>query len=326
MLQIIFIVLLASTSGIVFAKSNADSKNTNELLTATEMILPRYQSLSLDKDFPASNLILDGSTLYIAGRRSIWKWNLKGKALRRINLFGKKEKGQLKGLTTDGISIMTAYDKGVFRVRKNPLRVLKYTHPMAVGGKTIALTGQSDKILWVHSKAIMNVDRYGQTLIPRFVKTGLKPGDKVLHDSIGGILWISRGNTIRRAVIGATIKSPEVVFESKKKILGIHLAGSQLMAHTARSVIRLNQEGKHLQSIPVTGSRELATMQILGNSHSYLFSDGLLEIFNLTSRTSRRYKLPLENARNAVLGVGEGVATVIDDGIPRAFSLSQRVN
>src|SRR5690606_5010760 len=153
--------------------------------------------------------------------------------------------------------------------------------------------GESDKVFWIHSRAIMHVDRYGRTLIPRYANTGLKAGDKVVFDANANILWIARGGNIQRVGLGDETPEPKTVFDAKNPILGLQLAGTQIMAHTSRSVIRLGGDGSHLGSIPVTGSRSLASMEIRAEQHAYLFTDGLLEVFDMRTKQLRRYRLPL---------------------------------
>jgi len=301
----------------------------DEVLSVNEAVLPRYQATTFDRDMPAVDLELHGNVLFVAGKKSLWAWNINGRTLKRFRLARDKSE-TLSQIDSDGVNLYLASARSLYEVNLDPLKILRYETPVTEGGTSIGFGGKQDQMWWIHTKALIRIDRYGKTLLPRYTKTGLAAGDIAVLDEIRNIIWTTDGRKVRRVDLQQEKDRSEQVFETQHKIEALTVYDGGIIGHTSSVAFRLDGEGNLVQSIPVTNGRKLLAMDIDGTTHNYLFDDGLLESFDVKARTATRYQVPLSEASAKPVGkirfqLRGKLLGLIENGAVRAFHLAAPV-
>jgi hypothetical protein len=298
---------------------------------ATELTLPAYKATALANDAPVKDVLLDSHTgAWLLTANALWRWEFATKSLRRLNLqrSGGTDAGDaspLARLGTDGLSVFAASDATMYQVQWRDGRIYRYTAKAALGGRTLGFAGDGDDFWMLHSKVLMRFDRYGKTLAPKY-KTpfldGLESGDRIVFDPGKRALWFATGKSVYAVDFTGEAAAPRAVFTASHPLLGLSRAGSELLAHTASTVVRLGLDGRQHGAIPVEGRRKLVAVSLTPDAHAYLFSDRLLEVYEPRARTLSRHRLPLDDAKavTRLRLVGDLVA-VLESGRGRIFRL-----
>jgi hypothetical protein len=300
-------------------------------MSVVEMALPAYQESSLQTDLPAKDIFFSSSNeLWILGKRSLWTWNISLKKLRRIPIAGVKSKPPgFKSLGTDGVSLFAAADNNLFQIQLEPNKIYRYLNPFAEQGKTLGLAGEGEHFYWLHTTALMQIDRYGKAVLPRIGNTALKASDIVILDTKTMEMFFVRGRRLVKVELAKKTIKERTLLKAEHKLLDLQFENPEkpdaghLLVHTAHTVLVIDRGGKVQQAIPVEGQRNLIAMRIRRDQHSYLFSDSLLESFDMRTKAGTRFVLPLENPDLVTkLQTYGNFAAIIEKGTPRLFSLA----
>lgn len=311
---------------------DAAASGTNEaegeaLGRASELLLPPYQLNALTKDLPASDLrFTDERTLTVLGKAALWQWQINAKALQRLTLWrDQKDISQtpLRYLGGDGVNLFAAADTTLFQIRWQQNQVFLY--PLASGTKVRGFAGHDDDFWLLHSTGLMQFDRYGKTLIPQTKLPYFTDAAWLAFDPAQRLLWAIRGSALLLTDLKQKKPQTHVVFTAQHPLRGLALledAGGDIMTHTDHAVLRFDPTGSLRQSFPVEGTRRLLAMAFNASSHAYLFSDQLLEVFDVQRRRGRRYRLPFADGEEiTAMQLSHQHIAFLEGGRPRLFRL-----
>jgi len=308
-------------------ESGAKKAEGEALGRASELLLPPYQLNAMTKDLPASDLrFTDEHTLTVLGKAALWQWHINTKALQRLTLWRDlEERSQtpLRYLGGDGVNLFAAADTTLFQIQWQQNKVFLY--PLASGTKVRGFAGQNDDFWLLHSTGLMQFDRYGKTLIPQTKSIYFSDAAWLAFDPAKRLLWAVRGSQLLRTDLKQKKPQAQVVFTAQHTLRGLALpegAGGDIMTHTDHAVLRFDPTGSLRQSYPVEGTHQLLAMTFSASNHAYLFSDQLLEVFDVQRRQGRRYRLPFADGEEiTAMQLSHQHIAFLEGGRPRLFRL-----
>ena len=104
----------------------------------------------------------------------------------------------------------------------------------------------------------------------------------VNFDQFIGIIEINKEKKIKK------------IYKSKSTILGTKkINDNQIILATSETIVRIDRNGRILQMIPIERGRKLSQFQVSSMQHAFLFSDGLLEIYDIETKKVSRWVLPI---------------------------------
>ncbi len=292
--------------------------------SARELILPDFQYEKLRLDLPVTSAVLDkGNSLWISGQRSIWRWQLTTNQLQRVELLRDLSGGALREVIMHQDSLFAMTDRDLYQIKFNPLAVvrLKSRQPDI---KSISLAAGGKHLYWTTTKGIYAANLSEKTLIPLTDMPKLETNDNALFIWETDSVWYLRDNNLYLQKIKSEDGIPKKILSSKQKIRAIQRGGDgDVFVHTRFSVLRYDLNGNLIQTIPVAGARKLVLMSPSPGAHAYLFSDKLLEVFQLDSKKSLNFRLEIGRVQQASkILINGSMVSLILDGKPRAFQLS----
>jgi hypothetical protein len=291
--------------------------------TAREIILPAFQFAKMKADLPITAAAVDsGDALWLTGQQSIWRWELKTNQLQKIRLLKDLSSGPLRDLLIHQDSLFATTDRDLFQINFNPLLATRLKSN-DIATKSIGMTSGGKHLYWITSKGVFAADPMQKSLMHLTNAPDLGREDKAVFIWESGSLWYSQGGKLfLRNMISEKPISKQIL-ATKEKVKNIYRSGSEIFVNTRFSVLRYNLEGDLLQTIPVEGSRRLVLMNPYEEVHHYLFSDKLLEIFQLKKKKTLRYQLDIGRVQQATRIVAhDSMVGLVLDGKPRAFQLS----
>lgn len=297
--------------------SSLAAAQTAPLPSPAEIRLPDYQMKALLEDMPARDLMLEGdSILWVLGKKSMWRWDLLSRRLRRLGMHGQQidDKSPLTRLHMDATSLYAASRASLYQLQLGTGKVFRYF--MGGNGRTMAFSTTKDDAWIVNERGLFRFDRYGKELSRKGDAPVFEKADRVAFDAESKTMWIARGNKL--------LRGGDVKLTTKHKLVDVQITanGNEIVAHTAHTVLRLDGKGKVRQQLPVEGKRKLVLMRIDAQKHGYVFDDRLLELFDLKKKSSIRMRLPVrEDSKLARLRLGTRTVALAEDGIPKVFSV-----
>ncbi|MEY4629983.1 MAG: hypothetical protein RIQ81_103 [Pseudomonadota bacterium] len=335
--------------------------------SVSEVFLPRYQADQLAADEPFSDLAVRSDTtvgnqvfgeVWLAGRTSLWRWNIGDQSVRRYRLIDAQENSgrtpvkdapRLDRILVEvSGGLLVASGDGLFEVEPESGRILRYPLPERLQRPvTTGLFGFGDRIVWTTRGHWIHLDRYGKRLQSLPLPSAAEGADKVLWSPMSRSLWLARGQTLSNTPVVAPTKKDEAsgaagvprvpaarqVWLAQSPLLGVAQGKGSVLAWTGSSVARFHDSGdfRALETIPVAAPRKLSLISVGLSSHAYLFSDGTLEVYDLMQRQRSSYQIPLPvgpglaaTSRFVLSGPsGQTQMVAIIGGKPRAFSLAK---
>jgi hypothetical protein len=291
--------------------------------TSREIILPTFQFAKMQSDLPISAAAIDsGDAMWLAGKQSIWRWQLKSNQLQKIRLVKDLANGPLRDLVIHQDSLFAMTDRDLFQIKFNPLKAIRLKSNNA-STRSIGMTPGGKHLYWITSKGVSAADPVQKTLMHLINSPDLARDDKAIFVWENGSLWYSQGDKLYLRNMIADKPVSKQILITKDKLRNIYRSGDDIFVHTRFSVLRYDLEGNLLQTIPVEGERRLVLMNPSEEAHPYLFSDKLLEVFQLRTKRSLRYQLDIGRVQQATRMVTHGsMIGLVLDGKPRAFQLS----
>ena len=169
----------------------------------------------------------------------------------------------------------------------------------------------------------MRIDRYGRTLIPTYKSFGLSRNNLFHFDSETKNLWVGKNNLLTRYKLANSPVTKKVMMTAKNRFRGIGTTGKSVVVHTDRTVLRLDKNGAILQTIPAERQRKILKMHLANGLDSFLFSDGLLEVYNLETKSIEFHSLPISSSMKIQKFSNNGrIITLLENGKARLFKLS----
>lgn len=323
--------VLTGIASLFLSIPKAGLAKSDKLLASIEFSLQAYQQQRLNMDMPAASISLDRQRgLWIAGKRSVWKWNFENNKLFEINLIKNEQPKPLETLRhiaewNDDL-IVTSHEK-LYKISFDPLKVLEFqatdqAHPRRL---SFGIHVQKNRIFWTKSSGVWSMNLKEQILSKLHAHPPLHDKDQILLDPQLRQLWIIRKNKLLAYDYQQAAQKPQTILEIKYPFTGIMRPDSEIIAHTRHTVLILNSKGNIKKTIPVEGKRKLVLADIHAGQHNYLFHDRFLEIHRTDSMDSLYSKVKLGRVRKAGQMVArKNMLGLILDGKPRVFQIEGR--
>ena len=131
-----------------------------------------------------------------------------------------------------------------------------------------------------------------------------------------------RGKTLSQ--INLSSRQHRKVYRSNNPTLQIQYANESIFLATTKRVIRFSLEGAVTQVIPIVSEKSLLSMEISATKHSYIFSDGGVEVKDLDNQSSTYFTIPtkkISSLRKHQLRNGH-IASITNKGVMSLIQLA----
>lgn len=320
--------VLTNIATLFWTNSKAAIAATDKLLASIELSLQAYQQQRLNMDMPATSITFDHQhSLWIAGKKSVWKWNFTNKKLKEINLIkseNPKPEQILRQIATWDDGLVVASHQKFFKINFKPLKVLEFQtkNQDNIAQRSYGFHVTKNRIFWIKSNNVWTIDQKNLLLTPWKQHPKLKKSDQVLLDTENFKLWIIRKNKLLAHNYLAKGQATKKILEIKYRFTGIDRTESGIVLHTRHTVLVLNGDGSIKKTIPVESKRKLVLSSFLEGQHSYLFHDRFLEIHRVENLESFYSKVQLGRVKRAGKMIAKkNIIGLILDGKPRIFQI-----
>lgn len=258
--------------------SAADSpkKVNRQSIICQQVFFSDHQSQSLAQDKPLRDLVLSNEHLYVLGQQHVWRFDLGKSALRKFS-FAPASSLYNAYLARDNANGATylATPQMLFEMRSDEPKVVKYfpNQLSEVFGFMVA----PENYIWLTAKGIYLLER--QSLQLRYIRYMFKPSDRVIVSPSLRSFYLLRGD--RLLLVDQNLQDKEIL---RADDLWIGTDNQALYVQRDAAILRYTFAGELLQTIPVMNSRTLVGMHFAPNWHSYMFSDGLFEHYQLSNK------------------------------------------
>ena len=322
------LLFLMNCIPIFWLDTKACMAATDKLLATIELSLQAYQQQRLNMDMPAASITLDRQHgLWIAGKRSVWKWNFKGNQLLEINLIKKKKPRShetLRHVTTWGKELLVASHQKLYKISFEPLKVFEFEakDKPDPNHRSFGIKLEKDHLFWIKSTGIWSMSKKKQILTKWQSHPTLRKNDKALLDLKKQKIWMIRKNKLLVYSYIKPRKRAKKLLEIKYPFTGIMQTDSEIAVHTRHTVLLVDENGDIKKTIPVEGKRKLVLADLHDGQHSYLFHDRFLEIHRTDNIQTLYSKVRLGRVRKAgQLIARKNMFGMILDGKPRVFQV-----
>lgn len=260
-----------------------------------EIKLGPKQTEALSKDMPIKNFSLfsDGKKAAILGQKFVWLWNFEKKILSKLSSFSPSEQmSHILLLDQDAVAVSGPRHLQIIDASTETAHVIwEAEQPHGV---TINLERSGNSLVLLHTEGIFTYD-LSTTKREKIFGGGLfQNDDKAIIGENESDLWIIRDFRLLRKTIHAQKVQSTLVHKGTQPLRSLASSDGEVWVANLNTVVRFNMEGKFVAAIPVEGNSQLVRMDIQPQRHSYLFADGLFEIFDLPTKEHSQYRLPRE--------------------------------
>ncbi len=289
-------------------------------------LLPN-QLVNIQKDRPISDAMLssDGA-IWFTGKRYLWQWIPSLSSLKRIqiNHHPKAEDHALKALATNGKQVFIAGDNSLYKVSFDPIKVVQFNRPGKINGKHVNFAGFGEENLWIHTTGLYNLDLLANRLTKKAPFKFLSSKDKVVISNEDKYFFFSKGRDLYQQTLTKVGKTAKKIATFSSPIKTLTLQGHKLTAHDHSRILKFDLKNKISQNIPVSQGRKLLLSYSNIYDHSYLFSDGLLEVIHLPSKNTDYYRIESEVSKTSQMIYQSPYLVLLQNQIPVVYKLSPR--
>ncbi len=268
-----------------------------------ELKLGTKQASALAKDGPALafSLSSDGKKGAILGQKFVWLWDFERQLLSKLTGLSSTE-GMTHILLLDNQAVAVAGPRRLQIIDAETETANIIWDTEKTGGTTINLERNGNTLVWLHTDGVFKLD-LSTGKVQRIFGSGLFQNDDiaVLGES-DDELWILRDFRLLRKTISAQKVQSTLIHKGTQPLRSLAVVNGEIWAANLNTIVRFGLDGKFIAAIPVEGARQLLKMDIHPQRHSYLFTDGLFEVFNLPTKEHSQYRLPIE-LRQRVTGM-----------------------
>ena len=251
----------------------------------------------ISQDFPIKDILFNEQKeiLWLLGQKYLWRWNIGLQLLSRTSLTNSDSVAQsLKTLGTDGLTVFIASDKSLYQIQEAPFRVFQYDHPKK-SGETLGFAHMQDLFGWLHTSGSYFVDRYSKNLVSHIEAMDLlKPKDIVHYHQHSNTIWYSRFKNMY--VYDLKTNEESFLRTANLPLIGVNSTKNDIFFFSSRNIYKLSAKHRAAnQIIPVANSNSILAASHNESDHLYLFDNGTLERYKLTTEESTHYRLPITN-------------------------------
>lgn len=260
-----------------------------------EIKLGPKQSEALSKDAPIKNFSLssDGKKGAILGQKFVWLWNFERKILSKLSGFSSADRmSHILLLDHDAVAVSGPRRLQIIDAATETANLIWEAEQ--TDGTTINLERNGNSLVLLHTEGVFNYD-LSTTKREKIFGSGLfQNDDQAIIGENESDLWIIRDFRLLRKTIQAQKVQSTLIHKGTQPLRSLAFSDGEIWVANLNTVIRFNMEGKFVAAIPVESNRQLVRMDIQPQRHSYLFADGLFEVFELATKEHSQYRLPSE--------------------------------
>lgn len=293
-----------------------------EIHGTRELGLSGFQEDLISRDAPLTNMALspDARIVYVLGKTHVWLWRPEERSLHRVKIPRSEKDGACSLLEATAERQATLFcDGALYLVDIEPLRLLRLKPPAT--GTSHGFGTAKDTLYWLHDAGVFATTAATPGLKREFGAGLFQQGDRARYDASSKTVWITRGPLLLKKILNDQKVKSEPVHKAAEDFVGLTLLGDDVWAHTRTTVLRFDKAGHLLSVIPVEGRRFLVDARFTADQHVYLFEDGLLEVYDLTNKARRAYRLEKNWDKASHLTSQGPLTAFLRDGKPALFLL-----
>ena len=245
----------------------------------------------------------------------MWRWHTQKKSLQKIHLG--TQTGPLESLLLFGDSYFIATSNALFIVHASPLQVKKVNIQRTTSATFFTYP---DTSFLVTQKAVYQI-RVNPDQIRLLHKISF-PMENPIYDPQTQALFFTKGNQVCRFDFPSNRKQTLQVFPSMGSIRSLQWQNQKLVVQIDQLFYNLTAQGEILQTIPVFGDKRILAQQTQPETHTFLFTDHVLEKIRFTPFERSYYQLPLVTKGQITRFISQDSwIALLQDGMPRIFRL-----
>ncbi len=317
LLNFLFLSLLLNQNMLLLAKKSTPTINDS----SRRIQLPEDTYEKLLADSPATQIKMGTDhSVWIAGQQYIWRWQYQLNRLQKLRFRNPQEKEPVKGLTLGHEKIYIGTDKKVHRVNLYPLKVK--TYEIDAKGDLISLNSKNDLVYMTRTNGVYIIDDKIEKII-KHLPFATKTKSKSLYIPDRETLWSAQDTTLLQQFIDQGTPKKRTLISLKTPFRGIVPDGEHILAYTPYAILRYNLEARVVQTIPVEGNHKLVSMATEKGYHTYLFSDRVLEKYDLKQEKTKHFYLDIGLAKKITsMSTRKSDVALLLDGKPSIYQLS----
>jgi len=316
-LHINFTMFLMMSWGITATASDAKDVNLNVINVLKEVPIQVLISHEMENDFPLQDFLLikekeSNLIAWILGKTCLWKIEINNKKLKKICLGS----SNLRHITFDGINLFVASDYQLFQINTHDYKTFRFAGNQMEIGKSIGFSGEKDKILWLTSRAIFRIDRYGKAIIP-ISREIFDEKDMIrFFSELDKSIWTTKGNKIEKYFVESKLTKEIMVID--KPIQTFQHTEQTIFFSAGADLFLLDLMGNVRKKITIKNSAIINSFLITKWRHFFLFNEDYLQVFNIRKKSDRIFRLSSKIEKNTktikLLYEYPLVAVVTDNG------------
>ncbi len=266
-----------------------------ELLSYKGVAMPPRSYEALRREGRVNHLFIgEDHSVWFGTAQHLWHWDLGKNKLQRSRVLRRSD--FMRALATDGLQIYAAGDEQVVEI--NADFTLRNRYQPFSPGQTNGFIPITDQVIWMHSTGEMALDRYEKT--PLKVKLKLASGESILKsafDPVSGLVWLLTDKAVYRTSKSFSQVEHLQSHNGEIQNLGIG-SGHVYLVYKKRTEVYAMASHKLIQNIPAASDKTILASHFSKEAHTFLLSDGLVEVFDLKEEKTYRYLLLVDQLRN----------------------------
>ena len=305
-----------------------DAKGIFAEVSLKEVMAPRFQSVKLVEDGPLSAVYFakEGG-LYAVGRKALWFFDDHKAKIKKIPVSGIEKKEHIVASAKSGSVVALATTSHLFIV--DFARELLKQVPLPYDGEAKKapffshLGALKGGFIWAHTTGIYHYDLETSSLTKTLESHPLAQDDRISFRLDGEAAWVLRKDFLLLVPLDGTQKASQILQKGFSPFLDVKVTHEGFLLLAKDSALRLDKSGALMGAVPVRPPRHLLAMAYEDDTHSYLLSDGKVEIYHLGDKKKVYGQLPLfeQPVSKALLYKKEDSLVTLLDGKMRVYSL-----
>lgn len=263
--------------------------------------LSPYLESQLSFDRPLSDFAFDSKEghLWILGSTSLWQWNLAEDKLSRVQILAEKKHEKLEKLHIDQQGrIWVGSTHSLYQLAINDRKIKSYKSPDSKNNTIRLQTDSRGELFWTKEDGVYILSESSSQeqqlkLILSF--HSFKNNNHDIRYISSNRRWLATKFEVfslpdHDPSLKPLAVEPRLLYRSPheiKDIMSEHNRGVSILSQ--HTLVRVDQWGEIKQIIPVRGQRSLRFTTRHTEAHRYLFSDGLLEEYNLINQKKQSF-------------------------------------
>ncbi len=275
----LLLILSAFTNIAPLFASNPDK---SQPLHFQEVLLTPAQTTQITKDAPFYDVDTDSQSAFILGRTSIWRWNFAKQKLGFFKMpqsFNDLTRHKKFSKTVDGFTVLGEHILGFLTANDSKWSKIDPLLPQNI--RKILAFDKSKIVIATDGIYNLNPSTGVEKLEGLKIFTEIQSASEIQNNEIVIVgRFHAQDKLFLSSVNLSSYKIKSVEFKSQNPVIKIYNTPSQVFLVRANGIDILDKNLKPVKNIIVPESRSIIESSIDSTIQSYLFSDGLLEVFD----------------------------------------------